>query len=361
MTEKERLRLALSLAAEHYRAHGRMLPWRRDREAYHVFLSEIMLQQTRVEAVIPYYEKFLSLFPTVRDLAAADEEVLLKAWEGLGYYSRARNLHRAAKCVTELYGGVFPADFDALLALPGVGRYTAGAIASLSFGLPRAAVDGNAIRIYTRLFADGRTATDERFKREITEAFDAVYPSGDGARDTTQGLMEVGQCFCLPVGAPRCDGCPLCALCAVGKGEADFRLFPHKEKKKPRKILPRTVLLLTDGTRFFIRRRPKTGLLAGLWEFPSTDGHKSPIEAVAEAQALGFRPTGVTEASAGKHIFTHLEWHMQGYLITVAPEEVAPFTAVTVEEIRAHYPIASAFRTFFDYIDEQRSGGRADE
>lgn len=351
MDQEEKLSQALSLAADFYKAHGRPLPWREQSDPYRVFLSEIMLQQTRIEAVIPYYHRFLALYPTVGDLANAEEEELLKAWEGLGYYSRARNLKKAALRVMEAYGGTFPADLDALLTLSGVGRYTAGAIASICFGLPVSAVDGNVIRIYTRLFADGRCATDEAFKRELTKTLDAAYPEGEAAKNITQGLMEVGQRFCLPNGAPHCAECPLASLCAVA-GSDSYRLYPHKEKKEPRKLLPRTILLLTDGTRFYIRRRPQTGLLAGLWEFPGIEGHLSTDAAVRAAEALGFRVTGAVEATRGKHIFTHLEWHMQSYLLSVAPDEVAPFTAATVEEIRAHYPVASAFRTFFAYIAE---------
>lgn len=353
LTEKERLEKALKAAKDFYRENGRSLPWRRDREAYHVFLSEIMLQQTRVEAVIPYYERFLSLFPTVSDLACADEEVLFKAWEGLGYYSRARNLKRAAERVVNVYGGIFPNTFDGLLTLPGVGKYTAGAIASISFGQAKSAVDGNAVRIYSRLFADGENAADESFKARITAELDAVYPEGDAASDTTQGMMEIGQRFCLPNGVPRCDGCPLSALCAVGSGDADYRLYPNKQKKKPRRILPKTVLLLTDGNGFFLRKRPNTGLLAGLWEFPSAEGHLDADGAALAANALGFRAAGAIEAVEGKHIFTHLEWHMKSYLIPIT-EGANGFTRATPQEMEELYAIPSAFRTFLNYIKENK-------
>lgn len=354
MDRKETLATALRAAAEFYRQSGRGLPWRRDGEPYHVFLSEIMLQQTRVEAVIPYYEKFLRLFPTVEALAATDEDALLKAWEGLGYYSRARNLKRAAQRVVAVYGGRFPASYDGLLTLPGVGKYTAGAIASISFGLPRSAVDGNALRLYTRLFADGTNTADETFKARVTGELDEVYPKGTDAACATQGLMEVGQCFCLPNGAPRCEGCPLRRLCAVGRGDADYRLFPYKEKKKPRRVLKKTVLLLTDGEGFYIQKRPDSGLLAGLWEFPSADGHLSEDGAVTAAGALGFSPHGAIGAKDGKHIFTHLEWHMKGYLVSVSKREAAGFIRATPRDMEEKYAIPSAFRTFLDYIQEQK-------
>lgn len=353
MERQEKLSQALSLAADFYRAHGRQLPWREQSDPYRVFLSEIMLQQTRIEAVIPYYHRFLALYPTVDALANAKEEELLKAWEGLGYYSRARNLKRAAVRIMEAYDGKFPADLDALLTLPGVGRYTAGAIASICFGLPVSAVDGNVIRIYTRLFADGRCVTDEAFKRALTLEMDAAYPEGEAAKNTTQGLMEVGQRFCLPNGAPRCAECPLASLCAVA-GRDDYRLYPHKEKKKPRKLLPRTVLLLTDGTRFYIRRREDTGLLAGLWEFPAEEGHLSPDAALRATEGLGLTPHGAVEGPDAKHIFTHLEWHMKSYLVSVTETDASILTPATWEEIKEKYPIASAFRAFLDYIEEMQ-------
>ena len=354
MEKKDLLARALVAAKDFYRENGRPLPWRRDREPYHIFLSEIMLQQTRVEAVIPYYEKFLILFPTVADLASAEEDVLFKAWEGLGYYSRARNLKKAAERVVSHYGGVFPDTFDELLTLPGVGKYTAGAIASISFGRKKSAVDGNAIRIYSRLFADGRNAGDEVFKGSITEALDAVYPEGSAAADTTQGLMEIGQRFCLPNGAPRCEGCPLAPLCAVGKGEADYRLYPNKERKKARRILPRTVLLITDGEGFYIRKRPQTGLLAGLWEFPAVDGHLTDGGATEAARALGFEVDGAIEGVTGKHIFTHLEWHMKSFILPVPNADTDGFTRATPKEMENTYAIPSAFHVFLDYIKENK-------
>ncbi len=353
MDRKDVLACALAAAADFYRKEGRPLPWRRDTDPYHVFLSEIMLQQTRVEAVIPYYERFLLLYPNVSLLAEADETTLLKAWEGLGYYSRARNLKRAAERVVADFDGRFPSSYELLLTLPGVGSYTAGAIASISFGEARSAVDGNALRLYTRLFADGTNIADPAFKKKIAAELDEGYPTGDKAGDVTQGLMEVGQRFCLPNGAPRCEGCPLRALCAVGSGGADYRLYPKKERKKPRRILERTVLLATDGEGFYIRKRPNTGLLAGLWEFPSADGPLSIPEAIECARAMGISAEGGMEAAAGKHVFTHLEWHMRGYLL-FASSASADFVLASPKDLKEVYPIASAFRIFLDFIDEKQ-------
>jgi A/G-specific adenine glycosylase len=340
--------------ADFYKKEGRALPWRRNNDPYRIWLSEIMLQQTRVEAVIPYYNRFLERFPTVRDLAECEEDALLKEWEGLGYYSRARNLHRAARTVCEQYGGVFPNSYEALLALPGVGEYTAGAIGSIAFGLPTAAVDGNVLRIYARLFADERDVTDARVKRDITKELCAVYPAGKVAGELTQGFMEIGQRFCLPNGAPLCRACPLFSLCRVGQ-DGGHESIPCRAPKKPRKILSKTVLLLhvTDGSgsRFLLRKRPKDGLLGGLWEFPNVDGTLTEEDAMRAAEQLGAQPIGALKTADAKHIFTHLEWHMTGMFVEclTVPEGESTRLA-SAEEIQSVYPIASAFRVFKDFI-----------
>lgn len=343
----------LEKAAYFYQKEGRMLPWRQNRDPYRVWLSEIMLQQTRVEAVIPYFEKFLLLFPTVFDLARADEDALFKAWEGLGYYSRARNLHRAAKIVVKEYGGVFPADYEALLSLPGVGEYTAAAIGSVCFSLGRAAIDGNVLRIYARVFSDGRDITDAKVKKDIASRLNACYPEGEMAGHTTQGLMEIGQRFCLPNGAPKCASCPLRSLCEVADNGA-FALYPFRKPKRARKKIRKTVLLLhlsgDMGGAFLIRKRAERGLLGGLWEFPSVDEPLSPEEAMEHAKTLGVTPLAALPCGEGVHIFTHLEWHMTGVLVECAPTVPDGFTAASAEALKSHYPIASAFRVFKDFI-----------
>ena len=349
----EKCKKMLSKLSDFYLTDGRKLPWRCDCDPYHVWISEIMLQQTRVEAVIPYYERFLSLFPTVFDLASAPEDVLLKAWEGLGYYSRARNLGKAAKVVAEKYGGVFPKDFNALLSLPGIGEYTAAAIASICFDLPYAAIDGNVLRIYARVFADGRDVTDAKVKKDIKEALESSFPK-NGAAAITQGFMDIGQRFCSPNGTPRCEECPLLSLCTVGQS-GDYASFPYRKPKKPRRIIQKTVLLLhvadSEGGKFLIRKRPKEGLLGGLWEFPSVDESLSVEEAVKQASALGVSPLAALPAIAAVHIFTHLEWHMQGVLIE-CEGGASTLTAASAEELKEKYPIASAFRAFKDFIFE---------
>ena len=339
-----------------YKKEGRALPWRRDRHPYHVWLSEIMLQQTRVEAVIPYYEKFLALFPTVFDLANAEEDALLKAWEGLGYYSRARNLHKAAKIIVSRHRGIFPDNYKEILSLPGVGEYTAAAIGSVCFGLPLAAVDGNVLRIYARVFADGRDITDAAVKKEVGRYLSQAFPAGDAAGHLTQGFMEIGQRFCTPNGAPHCTECPLCSICAVGKN-GEYTRYPYRKPKKSRKQIKKTVLLLhigdETGDAFLIRKRTSGGLLGGLWEFPSTDEELTPDMAMEHAKSLGVTPLAALPSVSGVHIFTHLEWHMQGILIECASGQIGALTPANVEELRDRYPIASAFKVFKEFIFER--------
>lgn len=345
----------LEIIADFYRKDGRILPWRENTDPYRVWLSEIMLQQTRVEAVIPYFHRFLDTLPTVRDLAEAKEETVLKLWEGLGYYSRARNLHKAAKAVMTMHGGLFPSSYEGLLSLPGVGEYTAAAIGSICFGLPHAAVDGNLLRIYTRLFEDGRDILSASFKKEITETLSAVFPTGKRAGDVTQGFMEVGQRFCLPNGAPRCEGCPLSDICGARKN-GTWDIYPHRTPKAKRKIEPLTVLLLhiADGEKgkLVLHKRPDRGLLAGLWEFPNEKGSLELHEALALAEELGAVADGAVKIPGGVHIFTHKEWHMSGYLIECTDFTLTEgFALASPEEIRSVYPIASAFGVFKNQIE----------
>ena len=351
----DKLKQVLETIAAFYRENGRTLPWREEISPYRVWLSEIMLQQTRVEAVIPYFYRFLDALPTVRALAEADEETVLKLWEGLGYYSRARNLRLAAQAIMEKHKGCFPESYEGLLSLPGVGEYTAAAIGSICFGLPRAAVDGNVLRIYARLFEDGRDILSASVKKEITESLSSVFPSGSEAGDVTQGFMEIGQRFCLPNGAPLCESCPLLSLCDAAKSGKQTE-YPYRAPKAKRRIEQKTVLLLhmTDEGRgkFLLHKRPDKGLLAGLWEFPNTEGSLSPEEALAFAEGIGAKADGALEIKGGIHIFTHKEWHMSGYLLSCdAIEPMEGYALATEEDIRGIYPIASAFGVFKKYIE----------
>lgn len=331
----------------------RDLPWRRDRDAYHVWLSEIMLQQTRVEAVIPYYERFLVACPTIRDLAALDEQKLLKLWEGLGYYSRARNLHKAAQAVCTAHGGEFPADYAALRALPGVGDYTAGAVGSIAFGLPVPAVDGNVLRVIARLTDDSRPIDDAKVKKDITAEVQAILPAGRSG-DFNQALMELGATVCLPNGAPKCGDCPVAHLCKACQNGTALSL-PVRAPKKKRRIEPRTVLVLHHAGRFGLRRRPDEGLLAGLWELPAYEGALSPDEVRAALAEDGFAVREVLSLRPAKHIFSHIEWHMTGYYVELdAPQDGLIWA--TPAELHGQYALPSAFRAFRAVIE----GGQTD-
>ena len=252
---------------EWFRDHHRILPWRSDPTPYHVWVSEIMLQQTRVAAVLGYYRRFMEALPTVSDLAQVDEDQLLKLWQGLGYYNRARNLQKAARQVMEQFGGQFPSSYADLLSLAGVGDYTAGAIASIAFGLPEPAVDGNVLRVVTRVTGDPSDISQAATKKAVRAALAEVMPL-DAPGDFNQALMELGALVCLPNGAPDCAHCPARGFCAAHlEGKTD--VIPVKGAKKPRKMEERTVYLLFHGGQVALRRRPAKGLLAGLWEFPN--------------------------------------------------------------------------------------------
>lgn len=327
----------------------RDLPWRREAAPYRVWVSEIMLQQTRVEAVRGYYERWMQAFPDVRALAAADEAQVLKLWEGLGYYSRARNLHRAAQLVCERYGGTLPADYEALLALPGVGEYTAGAVASIGFGLRVPAVDGNVLRVAARLNDDFTPITDAKQKKRTTGHFSEITPE-DRPGDFNQSLMELGATVCLPNGAPRCGSCPVQHLC-LGYHHGHAEILPVRAAKRARRIEERTVLLVRCGEEVGIRRRPKTGLLAGLWELPSLEGKTGANELRARLSARGWQVEKLLSLRGAKHVFTHVEWHMSGFEVTLA-EKPAGLTFVTPQALRESYALPSAFRAFLSVLEE---------
>ena len=325
--------------------HRRDLPWRRDREPYHVWLSEIMLQQTRVEAVRGYYLRFLERLPDIAALASAPEDVLLKLWEGLGYYSRVRNLQKAAQCVMEQHDGEFPQELSAIRALPGIGDYTAGAIASICFEAPTAAVDGNVLRVILRLTVCADSPADVRVRRRIGEELSAVYPAGH-CGDFTQALMELGATVCLPNGAPQCGACPLRALCEAHAQGTELQ-FPTKPPKKPRRIEQRTVFVLQCGDRLAVCKRPSRGLLAGLWQLPDVPGKLETAEALRQAEQWGVHPTGILKPADRTHIFTHVQWDLRGVWLTCAAE--APqFTWADEDALRHEIGLPTAYRQFLD-------------
>ncbi len=312
----------------------RDLPWRADRLPYHVWLSEIMLQQTRVEAVKGYYTRFLTALPDIPSLAQAEETLLLKLWEGLGYYSRVRNLQKAAREIVEL--GSFPTEYADILRLSGIGPYTAGAIASICFEAPAPAVDGNVIRVLSRLLC----RTVER--KEAEELLRPVYPEGH-CGDFTQALMELGATVCVPNGAPHCENCPLKELCGA-KSEDCQQCYPEKKAKKPRRIEERSVFFLRCGEKIALCKRPNKGLLAGLWQFPDVEGYLEAEKAIALAESWGVEPTAIEKTVERQHIFTHVEWHLRGIYLRCRKE--AKFQWFTEEEIREHIGLPTAYRQF---------------
>ena len=329
-------------------ANHRILPFRSDPTPYHVWLSEIMLQQTRVSAALPYYERFLAALPDIPALAACEEEKLHKLWEGLGYYSRVRNLQKAAKIVCEQYGGELPADYDALRTLPGIGDYTAGAIASISFGLPVPAVDGNVLRVFSRLYNDDGLITDPKVKRAFTaRVMEHQPPPAPG--DYNQALMELGALVCVPNGAPLCEQCPLAHLCQARAAGTALSL-PRKAAPKARRIEPVTLAVVRSPAGVLLQQRPEKGLLAGLWQPTLWENETlTPDEARARLAALGVTctPDAAKALRPAKHIFSHIEWQMQGYLFA-ADTQPAPagFVWASPEQLAAEYTLPGAFKAY---------------
>ena len=325
-----------------FELNRRELPWRRDREPYHVWLSEIMLQQTRVEAVKGYYERFLQRLPTIEALASSEENELLKLWEGLGYYSRVRNLQKAADIIVREYGGVFPQEYDKVLALPGVGAYTAGAILSICFEQPTPAVDGNVLRVISRFLASDAPVSDERVKRGVAQELERIYPAGR-CGDFTQALMELGATVCVPNGAPLCGSCPLRDLCKANLTGTQER-YPVKAAKKPRRVEHRTVFFLQSGEKIAVCKRPKTGLLAGLWQLPDVPGELTVPQMLRQAEVWGVHPRSIIKTVQRGHIFTHVEWKLTCCWLDCAEEN--SFTWVTRQELEERIGLPTAYRQF---------------
>ena len=333
---------------EWFYKNRRSLPFREDPTPYHVWLSEVMLQQTRVSAVLPYYYRFLEALPDIPALAACGEEKLHKLWEGLGYYSRVRNLQKAAKLVCAQYGGQLPADYAALRALPGIGEYTAGAIASISFGLPVSAVDGNVLRVFSRLYNDPGVITEPAVKKAFTARVMEHQPP-EKAGDYNQALMELGALVCVPNGAPLCGQCPLAAFC-LARAAGTTAQLPQKAKPKPRRLVPVTLALVESPAGFLVQQRPQKGLLAELWQpVLWEDEHLLQAEVLARLAALGLDTGTAAPAAlpAAKRIFTHIEWLMSGVQLHVAAQPApAGYVWASREQLRTTYALPGAFRAY---------------
>ena len=325
---------------EWYRENARKLPWRENSTPYRVWLSEIMLQQTRVAVATGYYSRMLAECPTVADLAALDEDHLLKLWEGLGYYNRARSLHRTAKIIVDEYGGEFPRDYAAIRALPGIGDYTAGAICSIAFGMPTPAVDGNVLRVVARVTGDDTDISTPAMKKKVTAALREVIPT-KAPGDFNQALMELGATVCLPNGTPLCEKCPAAPFCEAYQKELTDKL-PVKAPSKARRIEKRDVFLIFYDGKVALRRRPPRGLLAGLWEFPNE-------LAPAVLPVLGLECNG----GQCRHIFSHVEWHMKGRVIYTMDDALPEgWVWADKQELKDTYAIPNAFDGFTQYVDE---------
>lgn len=327
-----------------YAQNARKLPWRENADPYRVWVSEIMLQQTRVEAVIGYYARFLEAFPTVQDLAEASQDRLFKLWEGLGYYSRAKNLQKAALVICEKFGGAFPQDYNSIRTLPGVGPYTAGAIASICFGLPKAAVDGNVLRVTARFLNDDTPIDSPVFKTAVTQSLEEIYPAGK-CGTFTQALMELGATVCTPK-SPKCDTCPLKDKCLANQNGTQS-VLPVKTPKKEKTLVRKTVFLFFCGEELAIHKRPATGLLSSMWELPNIDVSLDASEAMQKAQEMGLCPKVVLWETEQVHIFTHIRWEMVGYAIA-CEKKTDEFVWKTREEIGMEYALPTAFRKFLE-------------
>ncbi len=365
--------------------HARVLPWREEPTPYRVWVSEIMLQQTRVEAVKPYFERFTTTLPDAKALAVCPEDELLKLWEGLGYYNRVRNMQKAAVEVVENYGGQLPADYEKLLKLKGIGHYTAGAIASIAYGIPVPAVDGNVLRVLTRVSADDTDIMKQSFRNQMETLLEKLMHGSSDRNEKNvfswmedaddlrmqvyhqnlagafnQALMELGATVCVPNGAPLCEECPWKDLCEAKK-QGLIGQIPVKSKAKPRKIEEKTVLILRDDDKVAIRKRPQKGLLAGLYELPNVEGSMGQEEVVSLVKQMGYAPIRIQPLGEAKHIFSHIEWHMTGYVIRVEEPEMRQqvqsgsqkddLLFVNAEDAKEKYAIPSAFAAYAKYMN----------
>lgn len=331
-----------------YDANGRELPWRNNPTPYYVWVSEIMLQQTRVEAVKGYFKRFTEELPTIADLAKAPEDKLLKLWEGLGYYNRVRNMQQAAQTVMKEYNGQLPTDYDTLLSLKGIGSYTAGAIASIAYGQQRPAVDGNVLRVMKRLAGSYDDILKPSVKTDMEKQLLPVIPKRAGAFN--QAIMDLGAMVCIPNGAPLCQQCPLVAYCQANRQHIQMEL-PVKTRKKPRRIEEKTILLLEYQGKYALHKRVKKGLLAGLWELPSVNGTCSQEE-ICEILEKAGQDIEIEELGPAKHIFSHVEWSMVGYRVTLAEPLLTEedYVWVTAKEVENEYAVPTAFSSYAKFI-----------
>ena len=344
MKEIELMKKMRKPVIEWYQTNKRELPWRKEKNPYHIWLFEIMLQQTRIEAVKQYYRRFLKQLPTIEDLAKVEEEELLKLWEGLGYYNRARNLKKAAQVIQEKYDGQMPKRYEELIELPGIGEYTAGAISSIAFDEPVPAVDGNVLRVVSRLVGSKKDILDSKTKKELTQKLKEIMPK-KYVGDFNEGVMELGEVVCIPNGEPLCEKCPLQKICVAKKENLTAEIPVRKQKIKRRKE-EKTVFLLECEDRIAIRKRENMGILAGMYEFPNIDKKIDKKEIGTILQNWCLTSNYIEKMGTHYHIFSHIEWDMIGYRIQVDSQN-KEFIWVNEKELSKKYPIPSAFIPFY--------------
>ena len=332
-----------------YKGNRREMPWREDPSPYRIWISEIMLQQTRVDTVIPYFNSFMERYPTVESLASSDEDELMKYWEGLGYYSRIRNIRETAINIVSNYGGQIPESYDELLKLKGIGEYTAGAIASEAFGQKVPAVDGNVFRVFARLTAKEDDLRDLKFQKQLKEAVKSILPQ-DETGDFNQGLIELGALICIPKGSPKCGLCPVKELCLSNKLNLQDRI-PVKSKAKQRTVQEKTVFILQYGDKFAVRKRDDQNLLAGLFEIPNVEGFYTADEAKTVIEEMGFVVSDLHVLKDRKVVFTHIEWILQGYYVHVKNDH-EQYIFETKENLVQKYTLATAFREYLNLMEE---------
>ena len=325
-----------------YDENKRILPWRDEPLPYYVWVSEIMLQQTRVEAVKPYFERFIKALPTLHDLAMCEDDTLAKLWEGLGYYNRVRNMKKCALQCVEKYAGELPSTYEQLVALPGIGVYTAGAIASIAFHRKVPAVDGNVLRVFSRVLVSEDDILKESTKKKFQAIIQTYIPDRPDAFN--QALMELGAMICVPNAAPRCNICPVADVCLGFQSGQAMRL-PNKTKKKARRIEKKTILVIIAKGKVHLQQRPKEGLLAHLYEFDSMDGHPNK-KAISERLHTQVEIVKMVKLPAAKHIFTHIEWHMKGYLVEIKEENMIQGIWADMQEIQNIYALPTAYKVY---------------
>ena len=326
----------------------RILPWRKDKNPYHVWISEVMLQQTRIEAVISYYERFMKELPTISSLANVDENKLLKLWEGLGYYNRARNLKKAAIQIMEEYDGVFPTTYSEIIKMPGIGEYTASAISSICFGEKQVTVDGNVMRVFTRFYNDFSNISKSSTRVMIHDKLLSIL-SGDSG-NFNEGLMELGEVVCIPNGMPKCDFCPLRNGC-LSYQNSNYYLFPVKDDMKVKEEVEMTIIIPIWEGKTFVRKRKEFGLLHGLYEFPNIVGNKSMVEIRRFADDFG-KIQNIKKSICYTHVFTHKKWKMQAYFVFFQSVECRSLF-YSVSDIESNFALPTAFSPFLYQLKEE--------